>query len=139
MTTLHQLFKQTAQIEIPEHLSERVLFRIHEESAKQVRRENIAWGGIFSASLLAFIASGIHAATVFASGSFGSYFSLIFSDRGTVATLWKQFLLSLVESFPFMEIIIFIASIALVLWSIRKLTKKIPLFINQAGTEAHLA
>ncbi len=136
MKTLTELFKQHARIEAPEGLNERVLFRVDAEIKRVERREHIAWGVIFLTSLSIFIASGIHTAGVIASSNFGSYISIIFSDGSTAVTLWKQILLSLAESFPFIEVSLFLGSIVAVLWSIRNFSKN-GFFINPS--RAHVA
>ncbi len=137
MKTLGELFKEDSDTSVPEGLFEQVLFRIQAEDRKLARREQFAWGGIFVASLGLFVESGIRAAHVIAASNFGSYLSLAFSDSSMIGTLWKQFALSLVESFPFIETIVFLASIVAVLWSIRNFLKKTPFFITQPN--AHIA
>ncbi len=135
MKTLHDLFQNNSTTEAPSHLLEQVLFRVREEKNKTARREQIAWGGVLLASFAAFVASGIYATKVIASSNFGQYASLIFSDSSAAVTLWKQLILSLAESLPFIELIIFLSSIAIVMWSIRNFSKKSSLFIKHTNAQ----
>jgi Na+/H+ antiporter NhaB len=133
MKTVNDLFKEHSQIAYPENLSGRVFLSIQKAAEKKNRQDQYAWGALFLTSLTIFVASAIHTTQVIASSSFGSYFSIIFSDSATALTLWKQITLSLIESLPFIEICIVFASIALVLWSIRNFSKTSPLFITHSN------
>lgn len=136
MKTLHDLFQKKSTIQTPENLLGQILARVNQEQKKKEHREQIAWGGIFLASLATFIASGAHAVTVIASSNFGSYVSLIFTDTSSILSIWKQASLSLIESLPFIELIVFLGSIAVVMWSIRNFSKKSSLFINRSNVQA---
>ena len=137
MKTLHEAFKSDSSIIVPEGLLARVLFHIDAEAQRLARRYKIMWGGVFVGSLGLFIGSAIHTARIIAGSNFGSYFSLIFSDSGMIFTIWKQLLLSMIESFPLLETIILLGSITVVLWSIRNFFKNTNFYITQ--TNAHVA
>ena len=135
--TLKNLFKQENEINIPKNLYQQVVFCVEQAIEKKKRQDQIVWGGLFLASLGIFVASAIHTTLVITRSSFGNYFSLIFTDSATALTLWKQIILSLIESLPFIEICIVLTSVAVVLWSIRNFSKSSPLFITH--TNASLA
>ncbi len=75
--------------------------------------------GLFAASvtLLVVVARGV-SADMYQSGSF-QYFSLIFSDGGTVLASWKEFLLTFVESIPTLGVAAALASIFVALASLK--------------------
>ena len=125
---LSQLFNTEKSLETPDGLSERVFARIDLVAKATERKDQYIWGTFFVFSLAAFIGSGFYAWNAFKASNFGGYFSLIFSDTGSLALWGRELGLSLIESVPIFGILIFLASIALVLWSIRKFSKSAPNF-----------
>ena len=136
MKTLQNLF-QEEYVEVPEGLSYRVFANL--EIAVQARRtqQKYLWGVFSLLSLSALIGSSVYAFQAFATSSFSTYFSLIFSDAGSIAILWKDLALSLVESLPLFGIIIILSSVSALLWSIRKFSKNS--FVINAHAHATLA
>ena len=133
---LKQLFQADAAV-TPRGIEERIYARISECAAKTEHREKIFWGIFFIGALASFIGSGVYAISEFSKSNFGSYFSIIFSDTGTVALFWRELGLSLIESLPIFGIALFLGSVSLALWSLHKFMKKTGgLLIN---TGAHVA
>ena len=133
---LAQLF-QADTAAIPSGIEERIYARIGECAAKTEHREKMFWGIFFIGALGSFIGSGVYAVSEFSKSNFGSYFSIIFSDTGTLALFWRELGLSLVESLPIFGIVLFLGSVSLALWSLHKFMKKTGgLLIN---TSAHVA
>lgn len=62
----------------------------------------------------------------------GKLFGLLFSDTATVLSLWKEYLLSLIESIPFVSVAVLFMCIWLTLTSIVVLIKNSKIFINHA-------
>lgn len=129
---LVQLFKQSNELAVPEGLGERVLARIAIVARAKDRFDRYAWGAFFVVSLSGFVASGVYAAERFSTSGFGSYLSLLFSDIGSFANIWKDLGLSLVESLPVLGIGIFLASVWALLWSARKFSKHTGRFITRS-------
>ena len=130
MKTLQELFtKETGPI--PYGMSERVFARIERAALVAERTKTYITWSFFIVSLSAFIGSCVYASQAFAHSNFGSYFSLIFSDLGTLGIVWKDLGLSLVESLPIVGIMIFLGSMGALLWSIRKLSRTT--FITNSG------
>jgi hypothetical protein len=121
-TNLAQLFKTSAPI-VPEGISERIFDALECAAKRQAQVRRALWGAFSGVSFVAFIAGGYYAANAANASGFTSYFSLIFSDGTTAASLWREVGLSLVESLPLLGTLIVIGSIAAMLWSIRNFSK----------------
>jgi len=131
---LHQLFKETDTAVAPSEFCEQVYVRIEHAAAKHVRDQKYLWGSFFIASLSAFIASCFYAFQTFAASSFGSYFSLIFSDTRSIGLVWKELGLSLIESLPIVGIGIFFVSMLAVLYCLRNFSKQTNHFFTSTIT-----
>lgn len=118
---LSQLFKEDTSV--PAELADRVFQHIQKRMLARDRQQGYFWGTFFVFSLGAFISSAVYAYDAFKASNFGSYFSLIFSDTGSIAHWWKQLGLSLIESLPLLGVITLLASISVLLWSLRKFAK----------------
>jgi len=60
-----------------------------------------------------------------AQSGFSEYFSLIFSDGGSMLTYWKELSFSLAESLPVMSIILTLSTLFVCFLSLRYLIKQI--------------
>ncbi len=127
MKDLGTLFKdQDTQegLQAPARLEDRVLISVREAAKAEDRKDHIVWGGFFLASVGFFCASIMYAVREFSTSSFGRYFSLIFSDLGSAMHGWKELSLSLLESLPVAGVVLVLASIVLVLFTIRKYSRR---------------
>ena len=105
----------------PEALSGRILLRIAKlERQKRDMRLGF-FGVVFMCSVGIFIFAIQVAGKEFAQSGFFEYFKLLFSDSGVVASSWKEFGLSLVETLPVIASISVLAAIAFMFYSIRQL------------------
>ena len=77
--------------------------------------------GIVSAT--AFIASNVTALHQIQASNFGTYFSIIFSDTGSVSTFWKELGMTLIESMPILAFASVIATLSFMILSARKIFK----------------
>jgi|GEM_PF-1333728 len=133
---LSQLLKQADDVALPSGLMRGILVRLEKEAASFERSQRRLWGTVSALSLAAFLASSWYAVTAFSTSNFGSYFSLIFSDGGSIALWWRELGLSLVESLPLLSLGVFLASICAVLWSARKFwTRRGRHFITSIGAK----
>ena len=114
------LFQSASTIEIPDGLEARVLLSIQNAQARDYAFRRTLWGSLSIASLVVLAVSSVYTVHAFAVSSFSNYFSLIFSDIGSISLWWKELGLSLVESLPVFGTLVLIGSIGLVLWSMRK-------------------
>ncbi len=136
MKTLRALFTEEYEEKAPAELETRVLRSIAREAERTDRRDRIVWGAFSGVSLGFFAWSMVYATDVFSKSSFGSYFSLIFSDFGSVAHLWRELGLSLLDSLPVAGVAGVLASAIFVLWSVRKYSRPSNTLITNMYAEA---
>ncbi len=141
MNDLQTLFKETSPTRAPAGLAERVLVAVSQAEAREIKMGRQIWGVLSLVSVAALAASSTYAVHVYAGSSFASYFSLIFSDLGSVTSWWRELGLSLLESLPILGTVLFLASMFFVLWSVRKFAKEsdkhvTPFITNAIATAA---
>ena len=119
---LTQLFQENAG-GAPFGFSDTVLKAVRRAADKHARQRQYLWGAFSIASLGAVALSGLYAVHSASASGFSSYFSLLFSDGSTIAGLWREVGLSLLESLPVVAGIAVLGSIVAVLWSLRNLSK----------------
>jgi len=132
---LRKLFQQNTTTPLPSNMLERVMFRIEMEIQKRAQKQRYIWGIVSISSLFAFIGSCIYAFEAFSTSGFGNYFSLMLSDSSSALLFWRQLGLSLIESLPVVGVILLLASISLLLWSIRRFSKYTGTFASQAAIQ----
>lgn len=110
-------------IELPEGLRERALAGIYRERRRRTLFGVTLFGTLSVTSVLAFVSYFQYAAADIAQSGFTSYLSLIFSDSGSVGSLWQTFLLSLIESLPLYELTVVSVSLFALLWSLSKIIR----------------
>lgn len=115
---LNQLFKNISDLEPSSGLEKAILHRIELEKRGQIRRKltlsYVGLGGSFLASVYAGFALGgdiLHS-------EFWSVVSLFFSDAVVVAGHWKEFALSLLETFPVVNLVAILAPVFTLLISL---------------------
>ncbi len=121
---LHKILSECTEcpeVDLPDHIWHAVVA----ENKRQTRIK--LW--IFSFICLGSLAAAIPAFNTliarFSESGFYEYFSLIFSDIGSVVTSWKEFGLLLTESLPVMSIAITLALVLVFFLSIRYTFKQI--------------
>ena len=109
----------------------KVLRRIYKEQRFLIFKQRLI---LISLSLISFLIVFIPTFQIMQRGFFESgftnFFLLIFSDFGSALTNWKNFTFVLLESFPVMNITIFLVAIFIFLASLRLLSKKTWISIN---------
>jgi hypothetical protein len=121
---LTKIFKNATYQPSPE-----LAFSVLQTITKQEKRATQArlW---FLSSLLFVSAVGLIPAfemllNNLAQSGFSEYFSLIFSDGGSMLTYWKELSFSLAESLPVMSIILTLSTLFVCFLSLRYLIKQI--------------
>ena len=113
------LFSQAQEPETPAFLHEHIMQGV---SRARIRAARIAFGAYSAAAFILGItlvpAFGYVMQAVVRSG-FLQYASLIFSDGMTVTSLWKDFIVLLTETFPFIHAAGFLTLVFLCLVSLR--------------------
>ena len=124
-----------------EQLFERILMRIKEERRLiAVKRMLVASFVVMAGSVAAFIPIFNAARTGLYESGFINSLSLIFSDFGIVMSYWQNFALSLLETFPVLEVAgvlfvgaIFFLSVNFIVKSIQYILAPSKLIINPAN------
>ena len=121
-----RLFSHINAPEPPDWPLGRIVSRINEKKKINLIRQKLALASIgFLGSIFSFLpALNLLSKSLNESG-FLDFISLIFSDAGTVLVLWKTFYLSLLETLPVVEIILFSAVLLVFLESLRYLSKNL--------------
>jgi hypothetical protein len=102
---LAKIFKEMKQIEPKNGLKDLILQKIDLEKSRQIRRElAFSYLGI-AVSFLAGVYALMYSGTTFLRSEFWSIFSLAFSDFAFVARSWNEFLYSLGETLPIINIV----------------------------------
>lgn len=114
----------------PEDLYTAVLFRLRVEQRRALRRRFVVAVVSFVASATAALSAIMVLATSLTASGFWKFVSLIFSDGGTVVTYWREFMLSLLESFSVPEMVVLLACIFAVMISLKFLLKNKKAFSN---------
>lgn len=115
-------------IEPPERLYLGILARIEREKRRIALIRLAIFGVVALASLAAIIPSFQYVAREFAQSGFYEYLFLIFSDSGAILASWRGFALSLAESLPTTEIMVFLFTVFVFLVSAKLAIKNI--YIN---------
>jgi len=115
---LSQILKNIKELEPPKNLESLILQKIEIKNRRKIRMELIFSRIGILGSVLAIIYVGFIFGGSFLKSEFWSLSSLIFSDALIVASNWKNFLYSLLETFPFMHIVAILVPIFTMLWSL---------------------
>jgi hypothetical protein len=115
-----------------DELFNKIMHRIHKEQRLRIIRRRIAiFSVIFVASLTAFIPAFHALQKSITESGFMQFLSLLFSDFEIVVAYWQNFALSLLESLPVLNLIMFLAVVLALLESIKFLTKDIKFLLPQ--------
>ena len=109
----------------PPELTAVILARVFTEQQRIARIRLALFGFVAVGSLFAFIPVIHYAGGEFSRSGFMDYFTLLFSDGGSVLLYWKEFSLSLVESLPVLSLAAVFATLLVFLESLQLLAKNI--------------
>lgn len=118
---------------VPDGLAASVIGEIRARERAHERRRARAFSIVAFAAFLAAIPSLENVWSRAAQSGFAGYASLLFSDGGAVAGIWKTFALSLAETAPLFALSIAAAVILVLAWSTAealKYTKAARLILN---------
>ncbi|MFA7685509.1 MAG: hypothetical protein WCX95_01775 [Candidatus Gracilibacteria bacterium] len=131
------LFVNIPEINPPSFLQGKILDRIAGAKMRRVRVILTAFSLIIVVGIASIVPALQYVSQSFSKSGFYSYFSLIFSDGGSIVAYWQEFLLSLADTLPVMGIIVLFSIIFMVLLALRFVAKNskyihLPIkFINQ--------
>ena len=114
----------------PEDLYQAVLLRVATEQRRSVRRRFAMAVGSLVASVSAGVAAVLVLANSLTASGFWKFISLVFSDGATVMTYWREFSLSILESFSVPEMLATLACVFAVMVSLKFLLKNKNAFSN---------
>jgi hypothetical protein len=118
-----KLFGYINLIEPAKGLETRILARINKEEKHLMIFKALAFGSTSLASLGFSLWAIIYLANNLKQSGFWQYLSLLFSGDGTVYYYWRELSLSIVESLPIVSLIIFLAAIGILVWSVANTIK----------------
>ena len=121
---LQKIFKKTSYEPEPE-LAQMVWSAIiaRDEKATNLKLWAFAFMGLTSLSGLVFTFKTLF--TDMARSGFYEYFSLLFSDTGSILSYWKEFTFSLAESLPIISILCVLSLLLVSFLSLKYLMKQI--------------
>ncbi|MFA6094447.1 MAG: hypothetical protein WC757_00990 [Candidatus Paceibacterota bacterium] len=123
MNEYEKLIQCIPDIHPREDFVEVVMLRVKKELYMRAWRRFVTGSFFAVASFVALVPAVVQLySTWFQSGS-AEIISLVFSDFTIVTTYWKEFLLSFVESVPFIPFVAVLASVWVFLVSVRSLFK----------------
>jgi hypothetical protein len=114
-----RIFSHLETVEASPSFCAKVVAVVYLARLRQARRRFRAWCVLAFAGGASFVVSSVYAAREIAVSNFPSYVSLLFSDAGSLALVWKEFLFSLVESLPLLGLTLAAAAVFALLISIR--------------------
>ena len=105
-------------------LSDDVWRSIQIRQAKGLKMQSLLYSFVGVLSLCGFVFMSMSLVKQFNSSGFFHYASLVFSDGDILATYWKEYLLSLADSFPFASLGASFFLLISMMISIKKLLKQ---------------
>ena len=103
----------------PQALEEKIIHALYTRIEKRRRIRQWSFASMMGISIMIFVYTTIKIVTEFSSSSFYYYTSLVRTDSSLLLSLWKEFALSLAESFPVVEAGLFCITLCLFLVAIR--------------------
>lgn len=100
-----------------------IVTRIREEKIRRAKMQAYIFGTLSVLGVLSLIPSIIYLVYEISTSSLGEYFALIFSDADVVATHLYPFVMSLIDSTPFVGMILTLSTLALTISFYRKLSE----------------
>jgi hypothetical protein len=114
-----RLFSALPKEPVPIYLCEQVVGRIRQERSRVTRVRLVVASLCGTLSAAVGVYAGIVLVSAATSSGFFSYLALAFSDQGAVLKDAGSFGLSLLEAFPALETIAFLALLAILIGSLR--------------------
>lgn len=119
-------------VKMPDQLESMIMQEIAVKSRRRARLHVIEFGVLNLGSIIGGIAAVLFLLKGFAQSGLSDYISLLFSDSSSMISIWKELILSVAESTPFISTAAFLTAILLFLWSLGKFTKEARTFFLTA-------
>lgn len=119
--------------EPPKDLFERIMVRIRNEQRFSAIKQRLMVCSLGTACSAAALIPAFRAMQAgFNESGFFQFFSLIFSDFETIITHWQNFVMSLLETLPIMNLVVFLTIIFIILELTRFIARDIKLIYNSS-------
>lgn len=118
LQNIQNLFKRLKNVEPSRGLEGKILKSIAREKSWQVKKRLIFADALTLGSLGAFVFVLMNFWNGIAGSEFWSLLKLLFSDTTAVAAFWKDFLFSLLETFPAVHLAAVLAPVLLLMVSL---------------------
>ena len=116
---IEKLFKGLAPIGSPAGMEDSVVAEVRLRVIKSARRQLVFFGLCTVGALISLFPALNLAAKGFNGSGFYQYASLMFTDGEMLVGAWREYFLSLAESFPFMGTVAVLGSLFLIISSIK--------------------
>ena len=130
MNNYQKLLNNLSNSQATEGLYRAVISRVATEQNHSARKQFILAFGSLAASVVAAVSAILVLLASLTQSGFWKFVSLAFSDGGTVMTYWKEFSMSLLESFSMPEMIVSLVCVFAVILSLKFLLKNKNAFSN---------
>jgi hypothetical protein len=131
-TSYEKLFERLERREPPVELLDEILLSISKETTSRMLWVRTVVSGILSlAAITALIPSWFIAQSEIYQSGFSQFLSLLLSDTNIITTFWKEFSLSLLESFPVGGTVAVLGSVLIFLISMRFFVRDITRIIHR--------
>ena len=120
---LEKLFTQIGESGSLDFLADKIMVRIERRKMIQSRVRFFVADALAGLSFLSLFPIAINTFKQLQTSGFLSYFSLLFTDGGTMLTYWREFLLSLAESLPLLQLTLIGLSLLVLFISLRFASK----------------
>ena len=117
-------------------ICEGVMTKIKNKRTRDARVGLVVHGICGLAALIVFVPATQYASTTANQSGFTAYISLAMSDGAYLTHMWKDFLLSLVQSAPIVEIVAVLAIVLVFAYSLKKITDDVITLRPQDGAHA---
>jgi len=128
-----KLFNCVDLIEPPGKLGPKIINYINSEEKRLAAFRARVFRSTSVASFGFFLWATVYLVNSVQQTGFWQYFSLIFSENGTVLAYWRELSLSIIESLPILSLIIFLAAVGLFIWSSAKVITHPTLSYDKRG------
>lgn len=111
--------------EMPKGLLEATLARLSHERRLSAQKRITFFAVVLLISTISLVPAALALFQNWANSSLSQLFSLVWSDLSIISLYWKNYLLSILESFPITSVAVFLAVLWIFLESLKGLAKEL--------------
>ena len=121
-----KFFKPFQAVLPKKDLLERVLFMIRNEEYREAKRRLVGYLSVSVISFLSLIPSAIYLYAAIIQSGFLSFLSLLITDSAAIKSFFGDYLYTLGESMPILELIVFLGIFFIFMEALRFAAKQLP-------------